>query len=353
MSVSYLNAASHGLPDRAVLRRMIAHLDLEAMIGVVPAVAQIEEELAQVHDAAAALFHAPKAHVGFDSGTLSAWRAYVSGLPMTGKRFLVAPHEWGENIAALRAMTKDTGAVIEVLPALDLDAPDLSAWQERIDDDVSAILLPMVSSVGGLKYPVAAVGALERPASAKIVVDAAQAIGQVEIDTAQLGCDAIFATTRKWIRGPRQTALFWTADAERRAATERLSANETLRLGLGVALSQLAARGVAGTATTLKERSDKIRENAKALGLDCLGSAQCGTAAVTVLIPTDKAPGVEAALATADIVVKWPQHERDEPMSGLTLAETRPVRIAPHITTELSEVDDAFAVIEEAVTENA
>jgi len=30
MGMSYLNAASHGLPDRAVLRRMIAHLDLEA-----------------------------------------------------------------------------------------------------------------------------------------------------------------------------------------------------------------------------------------------------------------------------------------------------------------------------------
>jgi len=34
MGQSYLNAASHGLPDQAVQRRMIAHLDLEAKIGV-------------------------------------------------------------------------------------------------------------------------------------------------------------------------------------------------------------------------------------------------------------------------------------------------------------------------------
>ena len=348
--MSYLNAASHGLPDRAVMQRMIAQLDLEATIGTVAAVGKIEEELAQVHGAAARLFHAPKENVGFDSGTLSAWRAYVSELPMAGKRFLVAPHEWGENIAALRAMTKGTGATIEVLPPLDLDVPDLSAWQDRIDDDVSALILPMVSSVGGLLYPVAAVGALQRPATTKIVVDAAQAIGQVEMDTAKLGCDAIFATTRKWVRGPRQTALFWTAEADRRAAAERLSANEMLRLGLGVALAQLEERGVGATAALLKEHAMRIRENAATLGLGCLGSAQCGTAAVTVLVPTDKAASVEAAMATADIVVKWSHPEMDEPLAGLDLGETRPVRIAPHVTTEQSELDDAFAVIEGALS---
>jgi len=97
----------------------------------------------------------------------------------------------------------------------------------------------------------------------------------------------------------------------------------------------------------------KIRENAKTLGLACLGSAQSGTAAVTVLIPAEKAPDVEAALAAADIVVKWPRPEKDEPLSGLELGGTRPVRIAPHITTELPEIDDAFAVIEAAITEGA
>ena len=350
MGISYLNAASHGLPDRAVLRRMIAHLDLAAMIGPVAAAAQIESELASVHDTAARLFHAPKGNVGFDSGTLSAWRAYVSELPIAGKRFLVAPHEWGENIRALQMMIKGSGARIEVLPPLDFDSPDLSTWQNRIDDDVSALLLPIVSSVGGLLYPVAAIGTLQRPASTKIVVDAAQAIGQVEIETTKLGCDAIFATTRKWVRGPRQTALFWTADAERRAAMERLGVNEALHLGLGVALAQLEKRGVGATADMLKERAMRIRENAATLSLDCLGSAQSGTAAVTVLIPAEKVASVAEEMTAADIIVKWPQSEIDEPLAGLDLSETRPMRIAAHVTTELSELDDAFAVIEGALS---
>ena len=350
MGLLYLNAASHGLPDRAVMRRMIAQLDLEAMIGTVAASGQIADDLTRVHDAAARLFNAPKDTVGFDSGTLSAWRAYVSELPMSGKRFLVAPHEWGENITTLRAMTEGTGARIEVLPPLDLDAPDLSVWQERMDDDVSALILPMVTSVGGLRYPVAAIGAMQRPSSAKVIVDAAQAIGQVEMDTAKLGCDAIFATTRKWVRGPRQTALFWVEDADRRAAVERFNTNEALCLGLGVALAQLEERGIEATAAILTARAMRIRENAATLGLACLGTERSGSAAVTVLIPADKAASVEGALSAADIIVKWPQPAKDEPHSGLDPGETRPVRIAPHVTTELSEINDVFAVIEGALS---
>jgi len=353
MGQSYLNAASHGLPDQAVQRRMIAHLDLEAKIGVTAAAEEIEDELAGIHDAAAALFHAPKENVGFDSGTLSAWRAYVSELPMAGKRFLVAPHEWRENVIALREMASSAGATIEVLPPLNLDDPDLSAWQARIDDDVCALTLPMVSSVGGLLYPMQAIGALPRPNGMKIVVDAAQALGQIEMNTAVLGCDAIFATTRKWVRAPKQTALFWLADAEKRAAIERFAANETLRLGLGVALAQLHVRGVAETKALLRERATRIRGNANSLGLECLGSSACGSAAVTVLIPANRADRVASALVAADIVVKWVQAEVDEPLSGWQRTDIRPVRIAPHIPTTLSEIDDVFSVIEAAMAERA
>ena len=349
MSVSYLNAASHGLPDRAVLRRMIAHLDLEAMIGPVAAFGQVEEEIARVQSSAAALLNAVPEHVGFDSGTLSAWRAYVMSLPIAGKRLLVAPHEWGENIAVLRSVADLAGATVEPLPPLDLAAPDLSSWQERIDADVAAIFLPMVSSVAGLRYPVEAIGALARPAGAKLVVDAAQAIGQVEIDVTRLGCDALFATTRKWVRGPRQTALFWTADANRRAAIERLDTHVALRLGLGVALMQLNERSVLVTAAALRERSTQIRARAASLDLACLSCVETGTAAVSLAIPKDKASGIASALSAADIIEKWPNAAKDEPLSGLDQTKTSVLRLAPHLPTSAAEIETAFAVIADAL----
>lgn len=349
MSVTYLNAASHGLPDRAVLRRMIAHLDLEAMIGPVAALGQVEEEIARVQSDAATLLNAAPESVGFDTGTLNAWRAYVAGLPLAGKRLLIAPHEWGENITVLRGMAELVGAIIEPLPPLDLAAPDLSVWQDRIDEDVGGIFLPMVSSVAGLRYPVEAIGALSRPASAKLVVDAAQAIGQIEIDVARLGCDALFATTRKWVRGPRQTALFWTADADHRAAIERSDTHAALRLGLGVALRQLSARGVSVTASALSERSTQIRSLAAALDLACLSSVETGTTAVSLAIPKDKTESVAAALIAADVIAKWPNPAKDEPLSGLDHAQTSVLRLAPHLPISAAEIETTFAVIADAL----
>jgi len=76
MGQSYLNAASHGLPDQAVQRRMIAHLDLEAKIGVTAAAEEIEDELAGIHDAASGLI-AGHSQLGARMSRNCRWR--VSG----------------------------------------------------------------------------------------------------------------------------------------------------------------------------------------------------------------------------------------------------------------------------------
>ena len=345
MALNYLNAAGHGLPDRTVLRRMIAHLDLEAMVGPLAAIEQVERELAGVRNSAAVLLNAETENIGFDSGTVSAWRAYVAGLNIKGKRLLVAPHEWGENIASLAALAANAGARIEALPALDLAVPDLSTWQSRIDDDVAALFFPMVTSVAGLRYPVEAIGALQLPTGTQIIVDAAQAIGQTGVNVRSLGCDAVFATTRKWVRGPRETAIFWTADPKHRAAIERLDTHVALRLGLGVALDQLLNRTVEGTAEALGVLSTKIRERAAEQGLACHSTTATGTTAVTLAISKDKENDIASALKSADIVVKWPNPSKDEPLSSVDVTENSLLRLAPHLQTTLSDIDAAFDVI--------
>lgn len=347
--LKYLNAASHGLPDRAVLNRMSAHLELEARIGPLAAVAEVDTALQAVRSDAETLLNAEEETLGFATGTLSAWHAYVAGLSIAGKRLLVAPHEWGENIAALQKLAAKDGATIEVLPLLDMASPDLRLWQDRIDDDVAAIFLPMVSSVSGLHYPVEAIGALRRPLHTQIIVDAAQAIGQVDIDVRRLGCDALFATTRKWVCGPRQTAIFWTADADRRIEIERLDTNATLRLGLGVALRQLLERGLDQTKASLLERSTRIREHADRLNLECLSVPHGGTTAVTVLIPEQSVAKIDAALNASQIIAKWPNALEDEPFSQFQAIARKPLRLAPHLLTSIADIDAAFDVIAAAL----
>jgi len=349
MTLNYLNSASHGFPDRAVLERMSAHLDLEARVGPLAAREQVDDALKSVTEDALTLLNSQAECLGFSTGTLNALSTYVYGLSISGKRLLVAPHEWGENITFLQNLAARFDASVEVLPLFDLASPDLSTWQDRIDDDVAAIFVPMVTSVAGLHYPVEAIGQLERPAHAEFIVDAAQAIGQVEIDVERLGCTALFATTRKWVRGPRQTAVFWTANSQRRADVEHNDTNVALRLGLGVAFGQLLERGVAQTAAELRERSTHIRARADALGLGYLSTAETGTAAVTILLPNQSFEQVSNALEAAEIVAKWPNALADEPTSEVDVESSKPLRVAPHITTPIADIDAAFDVISAAL----
>lgn len=349
MTLKYLNAASHGLPDRAVLERMCAHLELEARIGPLAALSDADTELKTVRADAEILLNAEEGTLGFATGTWSAWHAYVAGLPISGKRLLVAPHEWGENIAALQKFAAKQGAVIEALPLLDMVSPDLASWQDRIDDDVAAIFLPMVSSVAGLRYPVEVIGALQRPSDTQIIVDAAQAIGQVDIDLRRLGCDALFATTRKWVCGPRQTAIFWTADPNRRAEIERFDFNVALRLGLGIAFRQLRERGLDQTMVGLLERSKRIRDHAGRLKLECLSEPQGGTTAVTVLIPEHSVEKIDSAFTAAHVIAKWPNAIKDEPFSRFQVTAEKPLRLAPHLSTTIEDIDAAFDAIAAAL----
>lgn len=263
----YLNSASHGQPSHHTLQRMIDYLALEQEVGVFEASQRVQDELTQVRYNAAALINANPEDLGFSSTTTTAWLSIVSRLNLSRGRILVAPHEWGDNLRILESLTTNTDATIEVLPELDLTAPDLNKWRERIDDDVTAIFAPMVTSIDGYRYPVESIGRLPRPEGCVFIVDAAQALGQTSIDVGSLSCDALVATCRKWLRGPRNTSLFWIKDSLRdrcsAAEIEPFDTSLALRLGLGVAISEAAKIGVG-----------KIEERIRALKNHAAGAAQ-------------------------------------------------------------------------------
>lgn len=348
MSMIYLNSAGLGQPDARVMTRMIGHLEREAEIGPIGALAEVGDEFAAARRSLADLLGADAARLGICHSTCAMWMQVVATVPLAGRRVLVAPHEWFDNLETLAHL----GAEVEALPELDWAAPDLSAWQERIGEDVAAICVPMVSSCAGIRYPMEAIATLARPDGCLLLVDGAQAVGQMEISVDALNCDLFVATTRKWLRAPRQTALFWLSDkvALDPHQVEPGDANVALRLGLGAATEWLVSETETRVHGSLAALSLQMRRLADALGIEVVspphtGPGGGGTTAVTLGFSTDQQARIAPALEQAGVLIKWVNAANDEPNSALAGRQGAFMRVSPHVTTRAEDIDTTFGVI--------
>lgn len=344
----YLNAASHGQPSRRTLQRMIEYLALEQEFGVFEASCRVQEELTNVRCSTAGLINAAPGNLGFSSTTTAAWLAIVSRFDLGRGRILVTPHEWGDCYRLLESLTANTDATIEVLPELDLAAadPDLEQWGERVDDDVTAIFAPMVTSIDGYRYPVEAIGRLPRPEGCLFVVDAAQALGQTPVDVAALSCDALVATCRKWLRGPRNTALFWISDSleDRVPVTgiEPFDASLALRLGLGIAVSEAEETGIENIEKRIRGLKDHAILAAREAGLSVQTGVASRTGTLCLGIPAEAAAKAQRELVSRGLIVKCPDRKWNEPFAPAGEAGTLPLRVSPHIYNSEDEISGFF-----------
>lgn len=347
----YLNSGGHGLPSNATLERMIAHLRLEQEVGAPEVARRVAGELAEITGDAARMLGAEAADIGWSATTSTAWAEIVSRLDPRGGRLLVAPHEWGDNVQALRRLAERSGAVVERLPDLDPDEPDLAPWAARIDEDVAAIFVPAVTSVEGLRYPVERIGQLPRPASCLYVIDAAQSIGQVPTDVTRIGCDALVATCRKRLRGPRSTALFWTSprlpERFRASALAPTDANLALRLGAGEAIRAALEIGIERVGTRSRLLATRAWEEATERGLGVMRRAEPRTATCSLIVPAACLQRLRAELGRRDIVVKVLTPETDEPLAGHALGDSIGIRITPNVYNTAEEVTATVRAIAE------
>jgi len=352
-SERYFNSASHGLPAAETYRAMAAYLELQAQKGPDAAAGHFASDLARAETNCARILKTDTDRLGFSSTTTSAWHALIPWLDLSGRRVLVTQNEWGDYYRALAARPDIT---LEVLPPLDLQNPDLSTWADAIDDDVGAIMLPMVTSLSGQRYPVEEISALPRPDHTRLIVDAAQAIGQMPVDLSRINCDALVATCRKWLRGPRQTSLFWISESwqvqgapMRPSQLQSHDHNLALQIGLTAATDAYLQADPAMIHETLISRADRLRSIASDAGFAIFGGQQSQSAIVSVEVSKSALAKVNAAISDAGYETKAPDVAYFEPLNP-SGKDTAIVRITPHVYSEDATMTRVIALARAALS---
>ncbi|VAV92875.1 hypothetical protein MNBD_ALPHA07-247 [hydrothermal vent metagenome] len=347
--MSYFNAASHGFPDQDVYAAMVDHLNGQAKPSGGGAQCDEVEKRLDARKAVASVLSADVDQLGFTSTTTTAWHAIISALDLAGKRVLVTEHEWGD---FYRALSKRADVEIQVLPSLDFSNPDLSSWVPFIDEDVAAIFVPFVTSISGVRYPVEDIGLLPRPAGTKLIVDAAQALGQTDVNVTNLGCDAIVSTCRKWMRGPRQTALFWINDhwvengrPIKAQALAPADQNSALIIGLGAAARCFLRHPKHQIEQTLRLQADGLRAWATANGIAVYGGQDSKSATVSLVLDQNRLTAVSDAFNRAEIVGKIVDIRVAEPLCHTPAGPSKVLRLSAHIYNTDSEIQRLTEVI--------
>jgi selenocysteine lyase/cysteine desulfurase len=362
----HLNNAGAGLMPQAVLDAMIAYLQREATIGGYETAGEAAQRLDGVYDSVARLIAAGSDEIALTENATVAWQmAFYSLAFQPGDRILTARAEYAANYVAFLQVARRTGAVIEVVPDDANGVLDPGALERMIDDRVRLIAITWVPTNGGLVNPAGEVGRIARAYSIPYLLDACQAVGQMQVDVAALGCDMLSATGRKFLRGPRGTGFLyirrdllqqleppvidhfaapWVAtdryelrpDARRFETWEN---NYAARLGLGVAIDYALAIGMEAIEERSRRLAGLLRDALQSIpGVRIHDLGPRPAAIVTFSLAGIEANVVKAKLAEAGINVS-----ASRPSSTLLDATARQlptvVRASPHYYNTEDELE--------------
>ncbi|MCE5315760.1 MAG: aminotransferase class V-fold PLP-dependent enzyme [Parachlamydia sp.] len=211
--VLHFNNAGAALIPAPVIDAVNSHFQLEIEMGGYEAADLKADDIQQFYASAARLIHCDPAEIAYIENATRAWDfAFYSLVFKPGDKILTAVAEYASNYLAYLQIAKKTGAIIEVIQNDASGQLSLTDLARRMDDKVKLIAVTHIPTNGGLINPAAEVGKIAKAANVFYLLDATQSVGQMPMDVQELGCDALCATGRKYLRGPRGTGFLYVSN---------------------------------------------------------------------------------------------------------------------------------------------
>ncbi|NLG54681.1 MAG: aminotransferase class V-fold PLP-dependent enzyme [Rhodococcus sp.] len=281
----FLDSAGSSLPPDPVLNTVIEHLRREAEVGGYRAAAERVDDIAAVKNSLGALIGAEPTSIALSDSATRSWNTFFQSVPIhAGDRILITEVEYAGAAVEVLHRARRAGASVDVIPSDDSGRVDLDALERSLDERVRLVSLVHAPTNSGLINPVREVSELAHSHGALVLLDACQSVGQMSLDVAELRVDALSATGRKWLRGPRGTGFLyvrpdlniepaeidhhgaeWTEPGSYRIADdasrfEFWEYDVAARLGLGAAADYLLALGMHAVEHAVQSRAERTRD---------------------------------------------------------------------------------------------
>lgn len=356
----HLNTASAGPAPNAVLQRVVAawqEIETDPVrMSYAPDSDTMVTAADRVRAKAAAMVGCTPDEVLLTRGTTDGITTIAQSIRLRESDHVLLTdqeHEGGET-AWLHRQRLDGIVVDRVdIPIGDHDtAAILRRFEDSIGPHTRAICVSHVLSPTGLRMPIAEIAALARRNGALLVVDGAQAVGQIPVDVKALGCDAYATSGHKWLMGPKGTGFLYISKDSDGAITppqwlmgKQYGSNSqglspmVLAIGLGIAIDRILSLGMA-----------RVEQHNLALAAR-IYKAFARMPALELVSPP------RGALATALIAARLPAtidsqalrlRMRERHGISIKMAEKRwfnGIRLSPHIFNDEAQVDRALAAL--------
>lgn len=214
-NVLHFNNAGAALMPQPVIDAVNQHFEMEAEMGGYEAADKAKDSILGFYDAAAKLIHCTPEEIAYQESATRAWDMVFYSLSFKkGERILTSKAEYASNYIAFLQMAKRTGAIVEVIPDDVYGQLSIDALKSMITPSVKLIAITHIPTQGGLINPAEAVGKIARAHGIFYLLDATQSIGQMPINVQSIHCDALCATGRKFLRGPRGTGFLYVRSSK-------------------------------------------------------------------------------------------------------------------------------------------
>jgi hercynylcysteine S-oxide lyase len=354
----HLDNAACSRQSFAVLDATVRHARHEAEVGGYIAAEAATPVLDAGRAAVAALAGMSDADVVFTTGSQHALDLLLSSWPPDGRTLACLPGEYGPNLAlmavhgfARRTLPTDADgrvAMHEAAISLAAEPPDL-------------VHLTAVASHRGVVQPLHEMAKLCCDLGIPLVVDAAQALGQVDCAA---GADAVYASSRKWMAGPRGVGVLavrppliqrlrprlpppeWAGSLSNAQRLELGEANIAARVGFSVAVGEHVAAGPAALRAGLAEVGRISRTVLAGVPGWRVVEEVDEPSAITTLAPTDGADPAtirgwlidERRIVTTYVGIQRAPGELTAPV----------LRISPHVDATAEDLETFAAALVDA-----